>query len=290
MPFPSLPFVRGSHFLAEWLLLGGSLLIVGLVLAYSVIDEHGAIAGSEEERLATQARVIHDNLGRQLAAVNGALVNVRDELPRWQRMGDGMAQANRLLYAFAEAMPGVRTMTILDAGGVVRAANRPDLVGTDFHERAYFRMAAEAPSRETLYLSPPFQTSLGIWSMNAVRAILGGSGEFAGIVSATLDPEEFRILLESVRYSADMRASLAHGEGIVLQSAPHIEGLPGRDLAVPNSMFLHHRASGHVATVMTGPVRATGDLRCSSAGGGWPTRRPARRQPPCAARPRNWSS
>jgi hypothetical protein len=39
-----------------------------------------------------------------------------------------------------------------------------------------------------LYISQPFKTALGVFSMNMARVVLDAQGRFAGIVSANLDP------------------------------------------------------------------------------------------------------
>ena len=250
-----------SRYGIEWLLLGSALLVVGLIIGHFMSEMRKDIETRERDRLTVQARVIHDALEQQIDTINRTLVGIRDELPYWRSESDGMAQAQRRLKAFADAMPAVRTLLILDAKGDAMASNQDALIGRNFAERDYFQVAARNPNIDTLYLAPPFRTALGAFGMNMVRMVRGPNGEFAGIVSATLSPDELTRTLESVRYAPDTWAALAHGDGKLFLIAPLQEELLGVDLAQPGSLFSRHRDSGQTINVMTDTVMLTGERR-----------------------------
>ena len=127
----------------EWLLLLAALMALGGWIAYLA---HGGQREHElraREQLFAQAEVVHDNLTRQLDAIQRAQRNIRAE---W---GDG-AQGERLpaligrrLQAFAEIMPAVRAMAVLDAQGRVLASSRSEQIGTDESARDHFRVPAK---------------------------------------------------------------------------------------------------------------------------------------------------
>ena len=142
-----LPLSSLSRYAAEWVLLGGVLLLVALILGLFVAQKHQEIGVHERDRLAVSARVVHDALVRQLDTVNRTLVGIRDELPRWQAQGDGRELAERRLRAFVDAMPAVRTLLVLDAQGDVVAANHEALRGKNFRERVYFQAVQRQPQR-----------------------------------------------------------------------------------------------------------------------------------------------
>ena len=250
-----------SRYGIEWLLLGSALLVVGLIIGHFMSEMRKDIETRERDRLTVQARVIHDALERQIDTINRTLVGIRDELPQWHSEPAGMQLAQRRLKAFTDAMPAVRTLLILDAQGNVLASNQDTLLGKNFAERDYFQVAARNPNIDTLYLAPPFRTALGAFGMNMVRMVRGPNGEFAGIVSATLSPDELTRTLESVRYAPDTWAALAHGDGKLFLIAPLQEELLGVDLAQPGSLFLRHRDSGQTINVMTDTVMLTGERR-----------------------------
>ena len=245
----------------QWLLLGGSLLLMAIMLAWLQYDEYRAVQGRERERLAVQARVIHDNLSRQLQGINQALLGLSQDLPLWQAEDNDLVNASRRLRALVAIMPGLRIMNILDAHGTVLASNRIELLSKNFAERAYFRAATQAPDARTLYVSPPFMTVLGAWTITFGHTVHGEDGQFAGMVTASVDPQEFQTLLDSVRYTDDMWTTVVHGSGQIFLIMPHQPGALDKDLSVPGSLFRQHRDSGRNASVLSGPVLATGNRR-----------------------------
>ena len=252
---------RPTSFLTEWLLLASVLLVLGGFVAYSLFEEHTAIGNREAERLAAQARVVHDNFGRQLFAINRALDNVREELPVWRKEKSGMHLASRRLAAFTDALSGVRTLLILDATGNVRASSRTELLDRNFSHRDYFTAARDKPNPDTLFVSPPYKSVLGPYLFSVSRMIVGPRGEFAGVVMASIDPEEFKVLLGSVLYAPDMWAAVAHGSGTLFMRLPDREGSGGINLVTPDSLFSRHIASGKMGTVMTGATHTRGEQR-----------------------------
>lgn len=250
-----------NQFIKEWLFIVVSLLLLGGFIGWLLWNERNDIATREHDRLSTQARVVHQNMERQLEAINLALLGVRDDAMTWRASAQGLAEANRRLYSLNDAMTGVRTMLLMNAQGVIEASNRPELLGQNLNQRAYFQAVRQNPDVNTLYVSPPFTTSLGVWAINLVRMVPGPQGEFAGIVSATLDPEEFRVLLDSVLYASDMWSALAHGGGVQFMMLPERPDQAGKNLAQPGSFFSRHLSSGQASNVLTGQIYATGEQR-----------------------------
>jgi len=243
--------------LVQWLVLGISLTILGLSIAFDRYHEHKRTESREEDRLRTQAKVIHDNLASNLAAVSRVLQDLRKEMSR--PVAD--LNLNAHLKTMTEAMPGVRTLMLIDARGTVRASNETELIDTNVSHRAYFQEPRQHPDTDMLYVWRPFQTSLGFFAITVVRMIPGAHGEFSGIVSATLDPEYFRTLLASVIYAPDMWAAIAHEGGLQFMMVPDRSGQIGKNLAQPGSFFSRHRESGKDENVLTGIVQTTGEER-----------------------------
>lgn len=243
----------------QWLWLGLAQIVLGGALAFNLYLEHGRAAAREQERLATQARVITENMEHQLASANLALESVRGDLAHW--VGSGQQEGIRHLKALVSAMQGIRTINVMDAKGRVIASNQPTLIGRSLGYREYFQAVKQRPGADTLYVSPPFQTVLGAFAINISRMIPGSRGEFAGILSVTLDPEYFRTLMMSVQYAPDMWVSVAHGDGVLFLMMPDRAGVQGMNIAQPGSFFTRHRDSGKEAEVLTGTVYATKEVR-----------------------------
>lgn len=252
--------MRARHRRLEWLALGAGLLLVGALLGVSLFDEHEYADARERDRLSVQAQVIAANLGHQLEGVNFALAAMRDDFLAATSESAGL-EVSRRLQVLSDAMPSVRTMIVTDSQGTVLASDRGVLIGMNFSQREYFTIARADANPDTLYVSPPFETVLGVYSINLARVLIDAKGAFAGIVAATLDPHYFDTLLRSVLYAPDMWASLAHQDGKVFLFAPPNNKALGLDLDKPGSFRNRHLATGQVATVMTGTVYATGEER-----------------------------
>jgi diguanylate cyclase (GGDEF)-like protein/PAS domain S-box-containing protein len=249
-----------SRFASQWAALGLALLVLGGVIVHFLWAGHDRLETVERERLRSQVRIVDENLGRQLEAVHQALLGVRDDMLVW-RGDSGWSGASRRMKALCDAMPGVRTLLVTDAQGTVLAANRDQLIGGNFGHRDYVFVPRQNPHPETVYVSPPFMSSLGAFAMNLSMAVIGRNGEFGGVASATLDPEFFSILMASVIYAPDMWSAIAHGDGVQFLMVPDREGMAGMNLARPGSFFTRHRESGERENVLTGLVHATGETR-----------------------------
>lgn len=247
--------------LLEWLSLGLVLLALGAYLASALSEGRSRIDAREKERLTQQCKVVGMNLSRQFGAINSALAGILGEVPSWRKRKDGQASSAQYLKALNNAMPGVLTFIILDAQGTVEASDRPELVGKNLAHRDYFQEVINHPAATTLYVRPPFISIRGNFTMNLVRMVSGPQGQFDGIVIAALDTEEFKVLLDSVIYRSDIRASLIHGDGIPFLMAPHSMDAGAIDLAKPGGFFDRHMKSGRSTNLLTGPVNFLGDER-----------------------------
>lgn len=233
----------------------------GVVLVLVLAIERQTIEARERQHLQQQVRVINDNLSQQLEAMNRALEAVIDDAGPVPVSAEHGQRTERRLKAFSRAMIGVRTMIMMDARGNAIAASRDGLVGRNFSERAYFRAARSAASPDTLVISPPYTTSLNVWAITLARVMVDAQGNFAGIVTATLDPGAFTTLLESVRYTSDVSVTLAHGDGLRFLRVGQAAGLADPDMARPGSPLSRHLQSGAASHVFTdalvegGPVQ-----------------------------------
>jgi Cache domain len=254
-------FLSPRRYKIEWALLGIALLILGTSISYWLLKEHAEIDARERDRLQSQAQVIDENLGHQLKGMNDALMGVVSEFSI-SSIKKSSQEATRHLRALSGAMPGVRSMFVLDAEGKLLAATWENFVpGQDFSHREYYKTPHEQPDPAALYISTPFTTNEGIFSLNVSRVAVGPNGEFSGLVTATLEPDYFNVVLRSVLYAPDMATFIAHADGRVFVVTPENAEMLGKDLSMPGSNFSQYQERGQTAAVMTGIVYATGEQR-----------------------------
>lgn len=244
-----------------WLLLAVCLGGLGAYLAFKLHREHERIEAVERERLTTQSKVIEDNLTRQLTAINLSIESIMAELPGWQVQPNGRSEGLQHLKSMEALMPSVRTFLVLDAQGFVALSNLEELMGRNFVQRDYFQAPLQSLNPKTLYVSRPFKSVLNNYLINLSRVVLDGKGQFAGVVSAAVDPMDIQILLNSVRYAEDMRSMLVHGDGEIFMSQPALAEVIGKNVAVSGSFFSQHLASKRAVSDFEGIAISTGDKR-----------------------------
>ncbi|WP_158238525.1 diguanylate cyclase [Pollutimonas subterranea] len=234
----------------QWFALLLALGVLGAAIAFNLLQDHRQTGARERDRLSTQARIIALNMEQQLATANRALEALLGDLSVWRDAFDRQTHIE-YIRAIATAMPGIRSMGIIDADGILVASNHVGVLGMDFSHRNYFQTAKWQANGETLYISSPYQSIFGSDVINIARAALGPQGEFQGIVFATLNSDYFRTLMGSVLYAPDMWDAVVHSDGSMFLRVPNSDQ-PARNVAQPGTFFTRHVESGKATTVLTG--------------------------------------
>ena len=235
----------------EWLFLLLGLLLVAAALAYAHLAEAARHEAAERERLSVLTALLAKNIEVDLAATNLVLGGViRDYLGDGAAAGSAQALPRRLT-ALVDAMPGVRTMLVIDAKGKPIATNIAELADQDFSRRSYFQTARDAPDARMLYISAPFLSYKGDLVITASRMVQDQQGRFAGVVVATLDPEYFTAKFRTAMYAPDVWAVVLHGDGRQFLNYP-AKTANGGNVNVPGSFLRRFRDSGYQAGVLSG--------------------------------------
>ncbi len=231
------------RFWGEWFFLGAFLVLIIALVTYELHQERQRLDLQERDHLTMQAQIADKYVGQQFAVINRALEALLYDLH--PAPGDSPAHAitTPRLQTMADMLTGVRTLMVLDQTGVVAASNKPELVGQNLGMRPYFELAQREASPNVLYVTPPFVTVLKTYVVNLVRVRLTPQGHFAGIVVATIDPDELRMMLDSVRYSDDVSTLLFHENGKVFLRLPAPPGdEPPGDAPADPAFEAHQRS------------------------------------------------
>jgi len=111
----------------EWGLLGIVLLLLAVMSAVFLWSERENIRTREMQRLQAEASSIHQNMTRQMGAINRALESLISEMPRWRTEANGMARMGYRISGYVQVMSGLRTINLLNAEGDVLASNHAQL-------------------------------------------------------------------------------------------------------------------------------------------------------------------
>lgn len=214
--------------------------------------EHEQLYERETAMLQSQARTLDSIVSQQLDAVRGALGTIVTDHAGWDARAL-QAQAGPLLSTLAKAMPGIRVLSIVDAQGIVQASSAPQLIGIDASRRDFFRVPRQQPHAERIFVSAPFTSALGAYTMTLSRALLDAQGRFAGSIAISLDPSYFRLMLDSARGDLQTWSALAHSDGLLFSLSPHKDSWLGRNLlSQPNSLLERHLRGAADASVIRG--------------------------------------
>lgn len=246
MPHRSLTHLR-RH--TQWLVLCALLLVFAGLVFGALSYERSRIIQEQEHRLTTKARVIEENVVRQLEGVSNGLLSILEN-PHSFEEDPGTSRVR--LQGLSSAMPGVRTLILFDAQANVIASNRRELMYRNFSTRPYYPMVMQSGDPGTLYLSKPFKTVLGVYSMNLLRVSTNPQGDVERIASATLDPDFFKTLLSSVRFADDVWVSLTHIDGQLALLLPEAPVILGANLKTPGSLFSQHIEGEAPTSMLTG--------------------------------------
>ena len=168
------------------------------------------------------------------------------------------------LKVLSDAIPGVRSMVVLDADGSVVATSVDALLGRDFSDRDYFRAPKSSRNPATLHVASPYKTSLGNYTVVFGRAVIGPNGAFAGAVVAALEPEYFEVLMRSVLYAPDMWVALGHSDGKVFVTMPSDAARVEADWQPAASALPSAPHDPLVAPVILGAIGGSGELRMTA--------------------------
>ncbi|MGE4440618.1 MAG: diguanylate cyclase [Desulfomicrobium sp.] len=244
---------RIRNFYIEWLIYGVCSVILGVLLFVIANREHRHVSEREKERLLAVSSITDYMLTQQFERIAVTLGGVRRSMtPGWELRPDTGFIVSERLKTLSSAMNSVRSISIIDVSGRIVFSNLDALVGQDASQRDYFLVPQKNPENETLYVSPPFRASTDVWTMTLTRIITGRDGEFAGVISASLDVQFFASLINAVRYAPSTWTRLVHGAGKVFIWQPGGDEMAGLDLSVPGTFFSSHLRSGELGSFFEG--------------------------------------
>lgn len=254
---------RERPHLRQWLIITLILGLFSLIVVYSLYHERQLIEVRASKRLQSEARIIDDNLSAQLGIANTVLHQLIRDIPVWRDDSHAEAGMTRRMKALADTLPGIRSLSIVDARGRVRLSSRDSLRNRDISTREYFEKARRLNDREVLYVSQPFRGDRGNYLITLTRSYTDAQGNFAGLAMASLDSGYFSTLLNSVLHAADVRSAVFHEDGHLFIMAPrHL--IAAEETVPADALVAKHIASGRSSSLLTGYSPISHDQRIAA--------------------------
>lgn len=240
----------------SWLLLAW--LMLGVVLALMLWQTHRQIEARERDVLEQQAQVLRQQMQVDIRMIYLGLGKLMERLPDWQQRSDGAQELQWQLQTLEAAVGGVRSVSVLDADGIVIASSRSQLVGLRSATRDD-AVRRRSSSSDFLLVSTPIVGALGRPTVILSRALRDAHGAYGGAVAASIEEDELRASFEAVRYAPDMIASLIHGDGNRVLAVP--VGTDESQMGTAGTAFAQHQESGKASSVQLGTMRPGGKQR-----------------------------
>ena len=230
-----------SRFPTAWAFLVAVLALLGALLAYDRYDAYEDVKERERERQAQRTLTVETILSRRLQTTANALHALREDLPWLLGQARGADHLERRLKSIVASSFGLRAMLVVDRSGVVRHASSSDLVGADLHGEAHYRAIRDGNSPELVYVSAPFRTPAGAYTVALGKARQTAAGAFDGYLLAILDPENFfQVLMTTLLDGPSTDARMLHEDGGVVLRLPDAGPAPEDFLDRHGADFRQH--------------------------------------------------
>ena len=252
---------RACQCFSPWFTTVLALMVLGGALATMLHTYRSNVEHRERAQLHHSTTAVAKLIAQRVEATNRTLELVLVKLSRLAAGPGSNELLSERLHLLASTLSGVHTLLVVDRHGFAIASSRSDLVGENVSDGERYQAIRAAPDPGMLYVSEPFMTPLGVWTIGLARMVPDAQGRFNGYALAILDPAALADLLEQALYAADMRAGIHHSKGRFLLQVPPMGGA-GRDVRdAPGAVAMQHLASGQEATVIEAVTVLDSQLR-----------------------------
>lgn len=233
------------------LLLGLTFLAVAAIRIIVLYDHRDQVLEQSRARAQNLASLVADNLSQTIEMIDGSLLRISQHASQLKGT-DSEIQLATILEQSLSTMRGISAITILDAQGVISHSTMPQIIGESRADRPLY--SAMLMDRKTdLVADAPFESRVSAQLLFPLgRRITTPSGDFLGIVAATLELERLREFYRSFRTGQKGVIWVLHPDGHVLFRQPH------------GQHFVHRLEEGHalltLPTVFTSNAVHAGPL------------------------------
>ena len=199
----------------------GALVAVFAFRAVNLAWWRGQIMTDADRRASNLAIVLTEYLRGTFAAADAALAELAIHSRRVGGPGAPDGDWLPVLQSTRAALPGVGSLSVVDASGIIRHSTQPLIVGQSRRDEYVFRRLSSVP-RDELVVDTPFLaiSDARTYLIPIGRRVVASDGSFAGIIVATFTP----IVASPVFKSADVGPhgiiTVLHPSGVVLFREP----------------------------------------------------------------------
>jgi diguanylate cyclase (GGDEF)-like protein/PAS domain S-box-containing protein len=233
--------LKDKVFLSLW----GCVVVLTGYLAWILGQEYAATRERSRSEALSLARLVAESANASFRLVDLSLRHTIESMPSVNLEHTDRLSASsrdnvqRYLMQQQERTPGVVSMSLTDARGIVFANTVGSTPGTNLGDRPYF-LALRAGDGHAPVISEAVRGRVsGKWGIQVARRIEFPDGRFAGMLVANLGIEEhFGAFFKSLQLGAGAAVSLWDRDQRLLVRYPVVDGTIGKDLKTPELIEL----------------------------------------------------
>ncbi len=253
--------LRAKAYSYSLLILGCSLAVavwVGVLL--QVRSEYDKEVAAIDTAMSGQTLVLSAHVVRTLKEVDRALLIIRDYVSAERLRNGGVVPWDQIRLPNHDVLGGVlMQIGLIDEHGQFRVSNIPIDASKpmDHSGRDHFQIHRAARGDQVFISVPILGRLSGIWYLQLSRSITSGRGDFAGIITGSMNPAQFFAIDPPIDMGTDGSMSILGLDGVIrasigpralelganrsdLGAVEAIHGRPARTRLEPSGNRQHH--------------------------------------------------
>ncbi len=208
----------------------GALVAVSVFSAVNLAWWREQIIADGERRASNLAIVLTEYLRGTFAAADAALAELAIHSRRVGGPGAPEDEWAPVLQSTRAALPGIGSLSVVDAQGVIRYSTQPRIVGQSRSDEYVFKRLSTTEHDE-LVIDTPFLSVVGppTYLIPVGRRMTNAAGRFSGIVVATFTPAVVSRVFRSADVGPHGVITVLHPSGVVIFREPANAAPPTAD-------------------------------------------------------------
>ncbi|MGH9373017.1 MAG: sensor histidine kinase, partial [Vicinamibacterales bacterium] len=232
------------------------LIAVGAIQAAYLGRQRTQILQEAEERAGDLAYVLAEYVRNSFAVADTSL---RQLAVHGRRVG-GVAAPDAawapILLSARDALPGVGSISVTSADGVIRHSTHPAIIGQPRNTQYLYRRLSTIGRDELIVDTPFLVENPRRYLIPIGRRLETAIGRFDGVAAATVGPDVYREFFRAVDVGPDGIASMFHAEGVVVFREPSTADPIGE--AASDSPLFRAALQASGRGVVVGPLEPAG--------------------------------
>ena len=232
------------------------LLSVAVLETAHLRNQRNETLDSAAERADDLALVLREYLQRSIALAETSLRQLAIQSPRIGGAGAPSDEWDPMLAAAGAVLPGRGSISVVDAGGIIRHTTQKLILGESRRDYLIFRELATGTARDVMVDLPfPSRSDPKSYVIPIGVRLEKRDGSFDGIIVATLVPDDDRGFFRTVNVGRFGSVSVLHSEGAVIIREPSEVDSSGEQA---RSHAILEAARSRGSDVIRGPIEPGG--------------------------------